>query len=116
MGKQTNTPIVLEQKEYDSKLNTSIDNLIEKGIPDEDIKFFIEDFKAQYTVKKKVGTEDSQVASAKQTQDGALQSPIREPEVKSTFIAPQTEIKIDLPNQLPDIFKNASKDDIKSRR
>lgn len=54
MGKQANTePKPLEQNVYDDKLNSAIDKLIDKGTSDDDIKFFIEDFKTLYSVKKK---------------------------------------------------------------
>lgn len=55
MGKQSKSPTLLSQEEYDLKLDASLTKLIDQGFSDEDIMLYAEDFKATYTVKKKRG-------------------------------------------------------------
>ena len=79
MGKQSKSPTLLSQEEYDLKLDASLTKLIDQGFSDEDIMLYAEDFKATYTVKKKEESqstsEDPKLDSEQEVEVGSLDSP-----------------------------------------
>ena len=125
MGKQTATE--LSQEEYDSKLKSSISNLIKKGFSDEDINLYSKNYKTRFVVKsttqepvkkkEEVSTSVSEIQSTDtQNQDGFSENEIN----TSKNILQQAKDKdrldaIDFRREgLSDLFEKLSTDERKA--
>lgn len=76
MGKVSTEPQYLSQQEFDTKLDTEIGNLIDKGFSDDDILLYTEDFKSRFAVKKKSsGLSEQEPSLESPSETGSLVSP-----------------------------------------